>query len=50
MCGRQIGNLLFPLVVSGVLTKGLVHPSPFNPVQVKPLLFQTPPVHTVKSR
>lgn len=37
MCGRQIGNLLFPFVVSGVLKKGMGQPNLLDPVQVKPI-------------
>jgi predicted amidophosphoribosyltransferase len=37
MCGRHIGNLLFPLVAAGVLANGSAQPRPFDSAQVKPI-------------
>ena len=37
MCGRHVGNLLFPLVAAGALVNGVAQPKPFDPAQAKPV-------------
>ncbi|MBI5935763.1 MAG: zinc ribbon domain-containing protein [Chloroflexi bacterium] len=37
MCGRHVGNLLFPLLAAGALVNESAQPRPFNSAQVKPV-------------
>ena len=37
MCGRHVGNLLFPLLAAGALVNESAQPRPFNSAQAKPV-------------
>lgn len=50
MCGRHVGNLLFPLVAAGALVNESAQPRPFDSVQAKPIAVSQAACPNCKTR